>query len=650
MKKIIFPVFLMLFATLPLSAQEQSLILDSSFGIKPLSMGAEDWIVEVQPSPDGGFYVAQEELGLTKLDAEGNKLWSKPYPVVNSLAVGVYGIAVDGESNVYLGRNDYVNRASQILKYNSVGDVVASFAATGVCSLVGDVAFDDNLKTLYAVYNCPGNWGRNSILIKKFDSNLALIKSITYNSPSALYTWGAGGIALDKAGYIYVAGTSRVSFTQKVIGLKFNPDLNLAWEYGEITATSSIGSEAVPEGGLYLGWKATSFRLVNISDAGSKRWQKAVPEDYHDYKTVDKDGNFYGATWVEENDWSPTASKLGYNTGDIEWDLAEKHSAMIADIYVDSQTRVYTVGELLEPQGDANYYIARYIHGEAPRNSISKFAPPEPHLVNTGAYSAPLVSLVRDADGGAAANVNLSFSISRYPLGAGGQQLTKTSGQTDVDGLADVQLKLGNIPAEYDVKAECQSCAPEANSVTFNCCGKLPNDHFSQRDVPEWSPLPYGRHSPTETYGTIGYLGCGLTSLATLINYYSDSIYSGIPRTNPGTLNDYLLGVPNYGGYTRASDVNFTAIGRYTSGRASFVDRYDVGKYHSEESLLDMADGLIRSGFPLIFRVRHHFILVIGKCGNNYVVAEPIGGVEKLYNPADPTEREFEGLRVFGAW
>ncbi|MDQ7774357.1 MAG: hypothetical protein RDU13_12660, partial [Elusimicrobiales bacterium] len=61
--------------------------------------------------------------------------------------------------------------------------------------------------------------------------------------------------------------------------------------------------------------------------------------------------------------------------------------------------------------------------------------------------------------------MDLSFSITRYPPGATGQELTKAGERTSADGLADVQLRLGNIPAEYDVRAECASCDPEAGSV-----------------------------------------------------------------------------------------------------------------------------------------------------------------------------------------
>ena len=38
--------------------------------------------------------------------------------------------------------------------------------------------------------------------------------------------------------------------------------------------------------------------------------------------------------------------------------------------------------------------------------------------------------------------------------------------------------------------------------------------------------------------------------------------------------------------------------------------------------------------------------MAIGKCGNDYVITDPAGGMEGLYNPNDPDLR-FRGIRMF---
>ncbi len=630
--------------------------MDNDFGIKSFYLGGYEDAVDIEQSTDGGFYIGggDSRTGLTRLDAAGSKVWGKPYNDIPF--TWVEDIALDGQDNVYVSMVDYGAWAARVQKYDSEGNFVKSYATTPTDrSFISGVAVNKGLHRVYAVFNhYDGAAGKYVLSLKMFDEDLNVMASASYGAPSTV--WAGSGINLDKAGNVYVSGTQvkTAATPARHIGLKYDVDLNLVWEVDApfVLQQGWTTSEAVPDGGMYLACFEegdTYDRLINISSDGVKMWETPISEDYGYYKGVDQAGNFYGSRFLKEDawTWTPTISKLGYDDGDIKWNLAEPHAYKIDDIHVDAQLRVYTVGDLLEPQGDANYYIARYVHGEAPKNYISKSAPPEPHLVNAGAYSAPLVSLVKDPGGNPVSNVNLSFSISRYPPGATGQQLTKNSEITDAAGLADVSLRLGNLPAEYDVTAECQSCAPESNSVTFTCCGKLPNDHFSQSGQ-TWSPICYANNNcQLNPNATIGWRGCALTSMATLINYYNANVYSGIPRTDPGDLNTYLRGLP--GGYNGRNDVNFDAIYRYSSGRTSFVGRYDVDDPYSRESLLDMADGLIRSGIPLILRISGHFVLAIGKCGDSFVVADPAGGIERLYNPDNTNDREFEGLRVFGS-
>jgi len=251
-------------------------------------------------------------------------------------------------------------------------------------------------------------------------------------------------------------------------------------------------------------------------------------------------------------------------------------------------------------------------------------------------------------------NIPVNFTISTYPAGAEVFSLSKSSETTNNQGIADVQLKLGNIPAEYGVTAFCPSCIPEFSSVTFTCCGKLPNDHFSQSGVPQWSTSCYANNNcQINPNATIGWRGCALTSLATLINYYADTYPElHISTTNPGDLNTYLRRLPNYQGYTVDNDVNFSAIERYSNGRVNFIDDEsgDIDRNLTREILLNRANNEILAGRPVIFKIlrgnRTHFVVVIGKCGNNYIIADPAGGIERLYNP-DERGYIFNGIRVF---
>ena len=754
MNKILLTGLIILSSTLPVLAQEQAPALDGSFGVKPFAMD-DSWIIDAKPAADGGFYVGGAWHGLARLDAAGNKLWSKPYTTAGAYVDMPGNIAVDGADNVYAGIYDYPQ--GRILKFNPDGDLLGSYAVDDV--LFG-VAYNKELNRLYAVTG-------DTILM--LDTGLNLISSAAVTAPPVT-AWLEGGIGLDKAGNVYVSGWTQSGTTKRLAGYKYNSGLVKLWEYSEpIGSSPFIAGEAIPDGGMYLirEYRANPTSLLNISNDGVKLWEKQIPEDYHYYKGVDNAGNFYGATWDENNDWAVTIGKYSYEDGAVLWSLPELFSGETDDILADAQDRLYTFGSLMDPVGDDELFVARYGGDGVAPGAVSNLAvtvvssdsvtlswtapgddsndgtaaaydlryttagaitadeafnaatpaaglpapqaagaaetftiiglmpgttyffaiktadeagnisglsnspkgitvavPKDkygissstmtamPTIANVNAWSTPLTGLVNIFGSTTPAReIGVDFTISTYPAGAAGFFLSKSSEATNPQGRAEVLLKLGDIPAEYGVTATCDSCEPSSNTVTFTCCGKLPNDHFSQSGVPAWSTHTYARHTPAEQHGTIGYLGCGLTSLATLINYYNANIYSGIPRTNPKDLNTYLLGLPDSRGYSVDSDVNFYAIGRYTSDRVSFVDRYDIGEY-DRAGLLETADGLIRSGIPVIFRVRDHFLLVIGKCGENFIVADPAGGREELYNPDKllPQQRAFRGLRIFSSY
>ncbi|MEW5950743.1 MAG: hypothetical protein AB1637_02505 [Elusimicrobiota bacterium] len=221
----------------------------------------------------------------------------------------------------------------------------------------------------------------------------------------------------------------------------------------------------------------------------------------------------------------------------------------------------------------------------------------------------------------------------------------------NANGLADVRLRLGNIPAEYTVTTKCDGCVPEFATVNFTSCGKLHTDRFSQSGQ-SWSFDCYANHNcEVDLNATIGRYGCALTTLATLINYYANTYPElNISTTNPGALNDYLRGLTIPQGYNKRNEINFGVVRQYSNGTIKYVGRYDVGNY-TQAYLLGQANLELLSGRPVIFRIfrkdnRYHFIVAVGKCGDSYIIADPAGGIERLYNPGE-TDYIFSGIRIF---
>jgi hypothetical protein len=525
---------------------------------------------------------------------------------------------------------------------------------------------------------------------------------------------------------------------------------------------------------MYLFWvdNTNHPKLLNISNTGEKRWERAVPEEYQYYKGVDKDGNFYGAAWAEENDWAPTISKIGYDDGAVKWSLAEQHSGAIDDIYVDGQARLYTVGFLMDPIGDADFYIARYAGGDAispaqvpdltvtelssgsialswtapgddgimgtassydicytttgaivsaadftaatqvqgepvpqtagsaetftltgltpgttyffalktideagnvsglsnspqgataavpvEKYSLRKYAPPEPHIATVSAWSAPLVSLVNIfGTTNPAREIGMSFSVSAYPAGAEGFSLSKSSEATNTQGLADVLLKLGSIPAEYGVTATCANCEALASSVTFTCCGKIPNEDFKQSsstwanqhydNICSTEPANTGNYRPVYTCSatifnnpqyqkykfTVRAKGCALSALTTLINHYRDAYNLPISSATPAILNKYLN---DNSGYDNGA-VWFESIAPFSNNYVTFLGAKNEGVNGiTRPQLIKDIDKDILENKPVIIRVPGHFLLVTGKCGSKYIVSDPapISGGNVLYDP-----------------
>ena len=164
-------------------------------------------------------------------------------------------------------------------------------------------------------------------------------------------------------GNVYISGWSAIGTTRRLIGLKYTAALTPLWEYSEpIGSNPFTAGEVIPEGGMYLirEGRGSDPKLLRISGDGVKLWETVVPEDYHYYKGVDKDGNFYGATWAEENDWAVTVGKYAYENGAVLWSLPELFSGETDDILADAQDRLYTFGSLMDPVGDDELFVARY--------------------------------------------------------------------------------------------------------------------------------------------------------------------------------------------------------------------------------------------------------------------------------------------------
>jgi len=213
----------------------------------------------------------------------------------------------------------------------------------------------------------------------------------------------------------------------------------------------------------------------------------------------------------------------------------------------------------------------------------------------------------------------------------------------------------GNGISLYYLTAKCGDCVSEQNSVRFVCCGKLANDHFSQSKVDQWSYDCYANYTGDcpGNKTSIGFRGCALTSLATLINYYAKQYPElNITPTEPGKLNKWLRDNEGYDN----GNIDFAIIIIYTKGKIEYISNESCDRGNkrckTRKDIISKINSEIENRRIVILKLIHgnnltHFLLVVGKCGNNYVVSDPAGGREYLYNPNDSSYR-LEGVRIFG--
>lgn len=642
----------------PVAAQGQVPVLDQTFGGKKIETVSANFDVGgFQAFSDGSFYVASMDA-LTRVKPDGSAMWSVLYPQ------GFFhhsGVVVDQGANAYVAVTDLLNNAAMVLKYSPSGVLARSvrldYPAAAAPAAWGIAGNNGGIYVAAEYYDQSAR--AYSVALHKFDAGLNLLKSAIVPAPApggppmpggGNMLWG--GIELDSKGGLYFVRNQ--IFPQGPICYKYDEDLNLEWKTsvgGSRIGVRPFNVTVIPSGGMYFSWleSVLGVGVMRLAVDGSVSWVTSIPSMLLDFRNaVDDAEDLYvkglsgvdGATWLQ---------KLNGLDGNSVWMAPIRNAPVFTLLYIDGKSRIYVVSES-SGGNDDGHFLSRYVLGEDSESkySLSMVGAAVPQIVNVGAWSAPQVSLVSSAIE-PVSGAKVDFSVSTWPAGAEGQELSKSS-ETTKNGLADVLLKLGNIPAEYGVAVTCPSCEAGASSHTFTCCGKLPNDDFKQYDV-RWATHPY--NTQTATYHkTLRRAGCAVSSLATLINYYSIAFPGlGVSTTTPKQLNDVLEGQTNPKGFDSNHDIKFDMVesSSVSNGKITYSQRTDYEYPLSPVSVKKMRkviDAEINKGSPVIIVVRRsdsseteewtHFMLVVGKCGSKYIVSDPASFSE---TSIDPTEK-----------
>ncbi len=616
----------------PIFARGQGLRPDADFVSKKIAAAGDLFVLSGSGrSPDGGFYL-QGGGAITKLDKDGAALWRV------AIAPGLLasdGLAIDGSGAVYLGFTDILNRQAGVAKYGSSGTLLKTLIfpystlpmpgpfAPAMLGITGG-----NSGYIYAAVAHTDPLTMMPMLsVQKLDTNLDVAGETTIFPYLSGGFWG--GFDMDASGGLYLLyySLSDNSYAYRRYGSNLNLSAYSLLPDYKLVPASGV---AIPAGGMYVSidnldaLPVPDTDLLNLSSGGTQVWKKTFPGVAHlAVLVVDSAGNVYMAGSSAS---APQIEKLSHADGSMVWTAAIDGAYSAQPFYVDELDRVYVIQDMSD-----GIYLARYLQGKASGYSLSRVEKTNNQIVPVNTLSAPLESLVTGKSG-PVSGAGLDFAVSGYPAGATGQELSRQSGTTGADGLAGVQLKLGNIPAEYSVTATCPSCEVSANAVTFTCCGKLITDEFRQDDS-RWNTRILGSNPPANT---IGAVGCALTSAANMLNFYSPN-----NRTNPERLNQNMI---TRHVYNLNDDVQWWRVPELQDNQIRHVGALGT----PTTSLVDIRARIntqLNASLPVIMRgvrppdsngrIRTHFMLIIGKCGENYIVADPSAGVRQ-YSVDDP--------------
>jgi len=160
--------------------------------------------------------------------------------------------------------------------------------------------------------------------------------------------------------------------------------------------------------------------------------------------------------------------------------------------------------------------------------------------------------------------------------------------------------------------------------------------YFCQAD-PQWRGIPHLRPRDVQTENTIGKVGCALTSMAMIINYYADyhpdeNMRNKIVKRNPLELNDLLV---ENKWYAKNNDIDFRYIVKVSSGSIMMTKE-------EEPPTDNTVNGYLKNKMPIILKVYNektsnsHFVVVTGSC-------VPLG-----YTINDPGYKDNKNLGKYG--
>lgn len=264
--------------------------------------------------------------------------------------------------------------------------------------------------------------------------------------------------------------------------------------------------------------------------------------------------------------------------------------------------------------------------------------------------SSPLVVEARNTSNLPLGDVPVEFSItSPVPPGATGFQFVAKENRTNPAGRASTGFLLGNLPLEYNIKADCPSCTGTANSVAFRICGELPGELYRQNENKP-GKQDYIRDrlaNSNDPNDSIEQRGCALTAYTMLLNIFRSQNNLTYPDSTPGTLNKVLTPA----GFDPVARLNLRrATPLFAGTQVQYVGAPKVGLFATVRDVMNAVDDSLKEGNSALIRLKSstgaagHTVTAVGRCGNTYRVLDPYTGTHYSFIDLD----NLNGIVILG--
>lgn len=671
---------LLLLPALSLAESQPTSVVTNTFVLTatpdPFSAFSADRMVAL---PDGTRFVqgggasnSASANYLLKINPDGTQAWA--VQVADPFNAEITGLAADASGNAYVAYTDFSDFSqphARVVKYSAAGAVAAS-ADLATDTPGGDgfpfsegVGVDPVRGRVYAAYSFFSSaQGQDTFALAALDTDLQPVATRVYDPgfTGGIGVFPGGGTLVDGNGDAWVVALQLPpAGDAQLLAARFAPD---AAGVSPVTLTSpsveEVSGAADPRGGIIAAGDRQGDGNLYLHRVTAGGFGPGFRFEGFDFvpspMAVDPAGNLY-ILGFDPSTFFPAVAKVN-SSNVLAWDEPSPYLGL-PDTFspgavAAANSATFDVASVDFNADPIPVVLLRYQAAASPAAPSLSISSGNDQVVNVNSPTEPLVVEARDAAGTPQGNVAVDFSILSAPTGAAGQQLVSADIQTNSSGRAKTGFIVGNIPLEYEVKADCPSCGATSNSVVFQICGQLPATLLHQNGE-TWSDDVLDNHSKG---WTVGVRGCALTAYTMLLNVFKSRYQFSYPVSTPGTLNSFLTDPDTYG-FVPDANLDFDlASERFTHDQVWFVGRFDVNTSPAQyaasaRSVMRRVDSSLAAGNPALVQVEStslagHFLTVIGRCGSSYLVKDPYAGLDyQSISIDDPNSPMILGARIF---